>query len=103
MHLRVGPDGRARGMQRLPIEEARECATNEFEGHAGTFSARGNAIIYSFESMNGPANVIVTFDRRRRPVTTYFESAPHGSHQELMDAAQVKNCVAYGGRNDRAT
>ena len=87
---------------RLSVEEARECATDGFEGHPGTFSQRDNAITYSYESMNGPANVIVTFDGRRRPVSTFFESAPYGSHQELMDAAQViKNCVAYGGSYDR--
>ena len=81
----------------LSVEEARKCATDGFEGHPGTFSQRGNAITYSYESMNGPANVIVTFDGRRRPIRTFFESAPYGSHQALMDAAQViKNCVAYG-------
>jgi hypothetical protein len=49
------------------------------------------------ESPNGPADVIVTFDERRRPTSTFFESAPLGSHEELMDAAQaIKNCVAYG-------
>jgi hypothetical protein len=84
-------------MREVAVEEARECATDGFEGHPGTFSQRGNAITYSYESMNGPANVIVTFDGRRRPVSTFFESVPYGSHQELMDAAQViKNCVAYG-------
>lgn len=39
----------------------------------------------------------MTFDDRRRPVNTFFESAPLGSHEELMDAAKtIKNCVAYG-------
>ena len=56
---------------------------------------------------NGPADVIVTFDERRRPVSTFFESAPLGSHEELMDAAQaIKNCVAYGpkarGESDKS-
>ena len=41
--------------------------------------------------------MIVTFDEKRRPVSTFFESAPLGSHEELMDAAQaIKICVAYG-------
>ena len=82
---------------RLSLEEARKCATDEFEGRPGTFAQRGNTIAYSYESPNGLANVIVTFDGRRRPVSTFFASAPYGSHQELMDAAQaIKNCVAYG-------
>ena len=68
----------------LSLEEARKCAADEYEGHPGTFSQRGNAIAYSYESPNGPANVIVTFDGGRRPVSTFFESAPYGSHQELM-------------------
>ena len=81
----------------LSLEEARKCATDEFEGRTGTFCQRGNTIGYAYDSSNGPANVIVAFDERRRPVSTFFESAPHGSHQELMDAAEViKNCVAYG-------
>jgi hypothetical protein len=81
----------------LSSEEARKCATDEFEGHTGTFAQRGNTIRYAYESQNGPANIVVTFDARRRPVSTFFESAPHGSHQELMDAAEViKNCMAYG-------
>ena len=30
-------------------------------------------------------------------MNTFFESAPLGSHEELMDAAQaIKICVAYG-------
>ena len=81
----------------LSGEEARKCATDEFEGHTGTFAQRGITIRYAYESPNGPANVVVTFDARRRPVSTFFESAPHGSHQEVMDAAEViKNCMAYG-------
>ena len=73
-----------------------------FKGHPGTFSQGGNTIAYSYESPNGPANVIVTFDERRRPVSTFFESAPLGSHEELMDAAQaIKNCVAYGPKARR--
>jgi hypothetical protein len=53
-------------------------------------------ITHSYESRNGPAKVIVAFDGRRRPVRTFFESAPLGSHPELMDAARViKDCVAY--------
>ena len=82
---------------RLSIEESLKCASEGFKGHPGSFSRRGNAIAYSFESPSGPANVIVTFDERRRPVSTFFESAPLGSHEELMEAAQaIKTCVAYG-------
>jgi hypothetical protein len=82
---------------RLSIEESLKCASEGFKGHPGSFSRRGNAIAYSFESPSGPANVIVTFDERRRPVSTFFESTPLGSHQELMDAARLmKDCVAYG-------
>jgi len=87
----------------LSVEEARKCATDEFEGHAGTFSQRGNAITFSYESINGPANVTVMFDGWRRPVSTFFESAPYGSHQKLMGAAEViKNCVAYGRKAQRS-
>ena len=82
---------------RLSIEEGLTCAREAFKGHVGTFSQRGNTIAYRYESPNGRANVIVTFDERRRPVSTFFESAPLGSHEELMDAAQaIKICVAYG-------
>jgi hypothetical protein len=82
---------------RLSIEEGLKCASESFKGHPGTFSQRGSTITYSYESPGGSANVIVTFDDRRRPVSTFFESAPLGSHQELMDAASaVKDCVAYG-------
>jgi hypothetical protein len=42
---------------------------------------------------------LVTFDDRRRPFSTFFESSPLGSHQELMEAARaIKDCVAYGPR-----
>ena len=82
---------------RLSVEEGLTCASEAFKGHPGTFRQRGNTVAYSYESPNGPADVIVTFDERRRPVSTFFESAPLGSHEELMDAAQaIKNCVAYG-------
>jgi hypothetical protein len=82
---------------RLSIEAGAKCASEAFKDHPGTFSQVGNAITYSYESPNGAADVIVTFDERRRPVSTFFESAPLGSHEELMDAAQaIKNCVAYG-------
>ena len=84
---------------RLSVEEGVKCAREGFEGHPGTFSQRGNAIAYSYERPNGTAKVVVTFDERRRPVGTFFESAPHGSHQELMEAAGViKDCVAYGAQ-----
>ena len=81
----------------LSIEEGLKCASEAFKGHPGVFSLRGNAIAYSYESPSGPARVIVAFDGRRRPVSTFFESAPLGSHPELMDAARaIKDCVAYG-------
>jgi hypothetical protein len=81
----------------LSVEKGLECARESFNGHPGTFSQRGDSIAYAYESPNGPARVIVTFDERRRPVRTFFESAPHGSHHELMEAAAViKDCVAYG-------
>jgi len=81
----------------LSIEEGLTCAREAFRGHAGNFSQQGNTIAYSYQSSNGLADVIVTFDERRRPVSTFFESAPLGSHEELMDAAQaIKICVAYG-------
>jgi hypothetical protein len=89
---------------RLSVEEGLKCTIEGFNGHSGTFSQRGNTIAYSYESENGPANVIVTFDEWRRPVSTFFASAPHGSHEELMEAAQaIKHCVAYGwkGRAER--
>jgi hypothetical protein len=90
----------------LSIEEGLKCASEAFKGHPGAFSQRGNAITYSYKSPSGPANVIVTFDERRRPLSTFFESAPHGSHPELMDAARaIKDCVAYGpmprGKSDK--
>ena len=82
---------------RLSIEEGLKCASESFRGHPGSFSQTGNAIAYSYESPNGTANVIVMFDDRRRPVSTFFESAPLGSHEELMEAAQaIKDCVTYG-------
>ena len=86
----------------FPLKKASRAPREAFKGHPGTFSQRGNTIAYSYESPNGPANVIVTFDERRRPVSTFFESAPLGSHEELMDAAQaIKNCVAYGPKARR--
>jgi hypothetical protein len=84
---------------RLSLEEGLKCASEAYKAHPGTFSRRGNTIAYSYESASGAANVTVTFDERRRPVNTFFESAPLGTHEELMDAAEmIKNCVAYGPR-----
>ena len=84
---------------RLSMEEGLKCASESFRGHPGSFSQTGNAIAYSYESPNGTANVIVMFDDRRRPVSTFFESTPIASHEELMEAAQaIKDCVAYGPR-----
>jgi hypothetical protein len=80
---------------RFSIEEAHACATNA--GHPGTFSHESSAIAYSYDSPGGPAEVIVVFDEDRRPEGTFFQSAPHGSHQELMDAAStIKACTEYG-------
>jgi hypothetical protein len=82
---------------RLSIEEARACATNAFKDHPGRFSHDSSAIAYSFDSPGGPAKVIVVFAEDRRPERTFFESAPHGSHQELMDAASaIKACAEHG-------
>lgn len=80
----------------LSIEEARACAMERFRGHPGMFEITENTISYAYESRNGQAKVIVTFDKGR-PTSTFFESTPYGSHEELMDAAKaIKNCVAYG-------
>jgi hypothetical protein len=82
---------------RLSVEEAFKCAKERFEDHPGTFALIGNAIAYSYESKNGLAKVIVTFDERRKPVSTFFESSPYGSHEKLMDAAHaIKDCAEYG-------
>ncbi len=91
---------------KLSLDEGRTCAAEAFEGHPGSFSLGENAIVYGYESANGPARVIVVFDARRKPFSTFFESAPYGSHRELMEAASViKDCVAYGpktrGEHDR--
>ena len=72
----------------LSIEEGLKCANEAFKGHSGGFSLGENAIAYSYESPNGPAKVIVVFERRR-PVRTSFESVPHGSHPELACAWTV--------------
>jgi hypothetical protein len=89
----------ANGGGQLSIEEGVKCARQSFNGHPGTFRPSASAITYSYETANGPARAIVTFDARRRPVGTFFENAPFGSHQELMEAANViKDCVAYGPR-----
>ena len=82
---------------RLTLEEGLKCASEAYKAHSGTFSRRGYVIAYSDESASRTANVIVTFDECRRSVSTFFVSAPLGSHEELMGAAQaIKNCVAYG-------
>jgi hypothetical protein len=86
---------------RLSVEEATRCARERFVQRGGTFEAMGDAAAYSYESSNGFAKVVVTFDASRRPVSTFFASSPHGSHQQLMEAAQiVKDCAAYGGRRE---
>ena len=53
----------------LSIEEGLTCAREAFKGHRWHLQSRGNTITYSYESPNGPADVIVTFDARRRPPT----------------------------------
>jgi hypothetical protein len=79
------------------------CARERFENHPGTFALTGNVIAYSYESKNGLAKVIVTLDESRKPVSTFFESAPYGSHEELMDAAQaIKDCAEYGRKSARS-
>jgi hypothetical protein len=95
---------------KLSVAEGLKCAAQAFSDRAGRFSLGENAIAYTNETANGPAKVIVVFDGRRRPVRALFESAPHGSHQELMEAAAlIKDCVAYGPKargksdNDGAT
>ena len=65
---------------KLSLDEGRGCAAEAFSKQSGTFSRRENAISYSYESPNGPASIIVVFDAGRRPVSTFFESAPYGSH-----------------------
>jgi len=81
----------------LSIEEARACAANAFKDRPGTFSHDSSAIAYSFDTPGGPAKVIVVFAEDRRPERTFFQSAPHGSHRELMDAAgAIKACAEHG-------
>jgi len=49
-------------------------------------------------SDSGTRLSVVGFDASRRPIPTFFASAPHGSHQQLMEAPQaIKNCAQYGG------
>src|SRR5436190_19999907 len=87
---------------RLSVEATVKCARERFEDHPGTFARIGNTIAYSFDSENGLGKVIVTFDGRRRPVSTFFESTPYGSHEELMDAASaIKDCAEYGRKRAR--
>jgi hypothetical protein len=88
---------------RLSPAETLTCASERLEGHVGTLSLTAGAISYSYESANGPAKVIVTFDARHRPVSTFFQSAPHGAHEELMEAARaIKDCAEYGRALGRA-
>jgi len=104
MLLAAGLAGCGDESSRLSIDEAFKCARERFEDHPGTFALKGNAIGYSFESKNGLAKVIVTFDETRKPVNTFFESAPYGSHEELMDAAQaIKDCSEYGRKTRGAS
>jgi hypothetical protein len=90
---------------RLSIEETLTCASEQFKDNPGTFALVGNTIAYAYESETGLGKVIVTFDEKRRPVSTYFESAPYGSHEMLMDAARaIKDCAEYGrktAKNER--
>jgi hypothetical protein len=85
-------DGRAHS-----VEDAYQCAKQRFGARGGTFSIMGNSIAYTFESENGPAKVIVTFDRNVRPISSFFASTPYGSHAVLMDADRaILDCAAYG-------
>ena len=85
------------GNVRLPPAETVTCARDRLKGHVGTVSQTGDAIIYSYDSANGPAKVIVIFDAKRRHVSTFFESTPYGTHEELMEATEaIKNCAEYG-------
>jgi hypothetical protein len=67
---------------RLSVEESFACARERFKDHSGTFALSGNAIVYSYDSNNGSAKVIVTFDANRKSHNTFFESTPYGSHEE---------------------
>ncbi len=60
------------GSVRLSPAETITCARDPLKGHVGTVSQTGDAIIYSYDSVNGPAKVIVTFDAKRRHVSTFF-------------------------------
>src|SRR5262245_59018864 len=60
------------GGGQLSMEEGVKCARQSFNGHPGTFSQSASAITYSYETENGPARAIVTFDARRRSVGTFF-------------------------------
>ena len=91
------------GSVRLSPAESVTCARDRLKGHVGTVSQTGDAIIYSYDSVNGPAKVIVTFDAKRRHVSTFFESTPYGTHEELMEATEaIKNCAEYGRALKRA-
>jgi hypothetical protein len=80
------------------VDDATRCARERFQQRGGTFETVGDTIAYSFASRSGFAKVIVTFDASRRPRSTFVANSPHGSHQQLMDAAQViKYCAEYGG------
>jgi hypothetical protein len=82
---------------RLSPQEAARCAEELLKHYPGTLSAKGDAVSYSYASPNGPAKVIVIFDAWHRPVRTFFESAPYGSHEELTEAAvTIKRCAEYG-------
>jgi hypothetical protein len=84
---------------RLPPQEAARCAEELLKGHPGALSVNGDSISYSYTSPNGPAKVIVSFDAWRRPVRTFFESAPYGSHEELTEAAVIIKRCAENGRS----
>ena len=91
------------GNVRLSPAETVTCARDRLKGHVGTVSQTRDAIIYSYDSANGPAKVIVTFDAKRRHVSTFFESTPYGTHEELMEATEaIKNCAEYGRALKRA-
>lgn len=89
---------------RLSIEEALACAREQFKDNPGTFALVENTIAFSYQSETGLGKVVVTFDAERRPVSTFFESAPFGSHEMLMDAARaIKDCAEYGKQGTNAS
>jgi len=79
------------------LDQVRQCAEKRFATGGGMFSIDEDSIAYSFQSDNGQAKVVVRLDRNGRPVSTFFEQTPYGSHGKLMGAAgAIEYCAAYG-------